>query len=49
MRKALLLKNNGLKKKQRPHNPMWFQIAATLRLHDLLEPLHIIMYKIADR
>ena len=39
--------NNSLKKKQRPHNalpnviPNTGTVAATLRLHDLGEPVHI--------
>ena len=46
-KKSTNAENNGLKKKQRPHNALprvvQFKIAATLRLHDLCEPVHICL------
>ena len=43
--------NNRLKKKQRPHNPIPNVVPNSryrLRLHELLEPVHI-MHETADR
>ena len=44
IRKTLMLRTAKKKKKnQRPHNtpPSWLQMAATLRRHDLQEPVHV--------
>ena len=51
IKKSTNTENNGLKKKRRPHNtlPTWFQLAATLRLHELCEPMYVCMSQLSPK